>query len=157
MKKLKLYGAKGQGKFAIVDDDIYEKVSWYPWKLDSTGYPRAHLTRLHNIVLPGSTVSQQVDHINRDKLDNRRENLRLVDRSVNSTNREARTSSGEKHIMFRADRNLPYWVGIYIGGTSSKKTKYLGSYKTLEEAIIAREEGYKEYGISNLGREGRRI
>lgn len=155
MKKLKLYGKLGDGKYAIVDDDIYEKVSWYKWSLDSLGYPRAANIRLHSVIM-GSHMSEKlyVDHINRNKLDNRRENLRLVDASTNSFNKEHKTSaSGHRGVTVRSGRFKPFWVAVYLKG----KTIYVGSFRTLEEAIQARKEAEVKYGISTMERAGGRI
>lgn len=149
MKKLKLYGING-GEYALVDDDIYEKVSWYPWKLEKNGYPRAHTIRLHEVVM-GARPSDKyyVDHINRDKLDNRRENLRFVDASTSQFNRDTEVAkSGHRGVVVRANRLKPYWVAVYKHG----KTIYIGSYKTLDEAVIARKEAEITHGIPTVER-----
>lgn len=149
MKKLKLYGKNGGG-YALVDDDIYEKVSWYPWKVDGAGYPRAHKIRLHEIVMGEKPDGKQlIDHISRDKLDNRRSNLRFATLAENAYNRDSPLSkTGHRGIVRRDNRPTPYWVAIHV----DSKTKYIGSYKTLEEAIAARKNAEEEYDIPPLGR-----
>lgn len=79
----------------------YDKISKYKWtfRIDSNGDCRIRSTssELHgqdlSTWLLGGTNDIVVDHINRDTLDNRRENLRLVSRSTNSTNAKARIES----------------------------------------------------------------
>jgi len=73
----------------------------------------------------GEWPSNEIDHINRDKLDNRIENLRLANRMINMNNIE-KTPGQTKHsyIQFRNNR---YEV-VY-------KRKYIGSSKNLEKAI----------------------
>jgi len=64
-----------------------------------------------------------VDHINRDKKDNRASNLRWCSRTVNLQNREHETNTGEKNIICVYEVNMP---------------GYRKRCKTLAEAITAR-------------------
>lgn len=86
--------------------------------------------------------SQSIDHINGDKLDNRRSNLRLRDRpqqmrnsndGVRSTNK-----SGYRGVSYvkRRERFGKPWMA-YV--TVNYKTKNLGWYATVEEAAAARQ------------------
>lgn len=77
------------GMVAIVDDEFYEKLSRYNWYYDGK-YARCIIdgknTAMHHLVLkppPGL----QTDHINGNKLDNRKENLRNSTQSQNMANR----------------------------------------------------------------------
>jgi len=101
--------------FAIVDDDIYERAKDFKWYLDHHGYPnsngktRAKINRgwLHKFVLGSAPKPLVTDHINRNKLDNRRENLRFVNRRINNLN-----SSKKKWII----RHQNKWrVRFHIG------------------------------------------
>ena len=65
-----------------------------------------------------------VDHINNDKLDNRKENLRVVTYGQNRVN----TNVGELQGVYKSD----YGFKVYIG------TINLGTYKTYEEAVQVR-------------------
>lgn len=64
----------------------------------------------------------EIDHINRNREDNRIENLRLVDRNINSKNRQGKGYSKTKSGKYQAR--------III----NKRFVNLGSYKTPEEA-----------------------
>ena len=84
----------------------------------------------------------QVDHNNRNKLDNRLENLSWVNCRENQINKgiNNRNTSGIKGIRFRKDKNR--WVSwIYIKENKQKQK----SFKTKEEAITWRLEMEKKY------------
>lgn len=81
-----------------------------------------------------------VDHINRNKLDNRKCNLRLVTQKENCYNKnlDKRNKSGHKGIYVRNGRYMTYIQ-------HEKKLIYLGTYKNIEDAINARKEAEKMY------------
>ncbi len=99
-----------KGKFAIVDDDDYPKISKFKWSINSYGYAirnysySAKNIRYKYFKKTDNTIKNQkiiymhsqimtipcgmiCDHVNRNKLDNRKSNLRVVTASQNSTNR----------------------------------------------------------------------
>lgn len=71
------------------------------------------------------------DHINRNKLDNRKENLRIISHLENNLNTD-RIQKG-KGYCFRKDRNK--WMA-YIG--INYKLKTIGYFNTEKEAKEAR-------------------
>ena len=74
----------------------------------------------------------EVDHINRDRLDNRIKNLRLVTSTQNKWNMTA------KGCYYDTAR------GVYRAKiTTNGKTTYLGSHSSLEKATEAYEEARK--------------
>lgn len=68
--------------------------------IDRNGYAICGRRPLHRIILPGSSTSLHVDHINQNKLDNRRENLRYLTPTENCLNARQRKNnlSGVKGI-----------------------------------------------------------
>lgn len=82
--------AKGQNVY--IDPEDVEELSKYSWSIGIDGYAQAKIdgkmVRLHEFLLgkfrgPGLVI----DHINRDPLNNRKENLRIVSKRQNALNR----------------------------------------------------------------------
>ncbi len=84
-----LHGKYGFGQFCIVDSDVAELVLQYSWALDK-GYPVSRIngkkTLLHHLLVGKPQKGFVVDHINRNKLDARKENLRFATHAQNVRN-----------------------------------------------------------------------
>jgi hypothetical protein len=83
-----------------------------------------------------------IDHINRNKLDNRRKNLRVCTQKVNSHNSSLRSTntSGVSGVFF--DNRAKRWrAQIYYNG----KTKHIGIYDSFNDAVVARKKAEQEY------------
>lgn len=150
MKKIPL----SQGKVAIIDDSDYKLVasqgSWYfdgnyaaqrKWLKDEKRYESR---RMHRWLLK-TPAGMDTDHINGDKLDNRRCNLRICTRSVNKVNSATNissNSSGYKGVHLLKNK------GKYMAFLSAANTFLnLGEFTYLEDAIGARvgaEEAYSD-------------
>lgn len=100
----------------------------------------------------GSWPELHLDHINGDKQDNRIENLRQVTPAENARNQRlcSGNTSGHLGVDYRKDcPNRPWCAKIKV----DRKSIYLGSYATKEEAIAARKEAERKYGFhENHGR-----
>jgi len=132
MKVLKL----SRGKRALVDDDIYEIVGKWRWSYHHTGYAVRGKPQisLHRFIMKAQK-GQFVDHINRDKLDNRRQNLRIATTRQNQFN-----SLANDGIHWRGDREA-WIVRMNVNG----RKKYIGYYKTKAEAEEARKQASLRY------------
>jgi hypothetical protein len=107
-----------------------------------TGYVRLKLSKhqevfLHRMIaqrIYGDIEGRQIDHKNRVKLDNRRENLRIATHAQNLWNREPYLSntSGFKGV------SNPNVVGKFRAEIQySGKGRHLGCYETAVEAALA--------------------
>lgn len=114
---------------AIIDTEDISKVRYTKWKLSASGYamntPKykglsKHMSRA---VL---CVDDFVDHINHNKLDNRKCNLRVVTKSQNAMNSNNAGVSIKENGKFYA----------YI--KKNRKMLNLGTYVFIEEALYAR-------------------
>ena len=123
-----------RGKVALVDDEDFERVSAYKWCYMTAGYAARGrdwgMVYLHRFIL-NAPKGKHVDHVNGDKLDNRRSNLRTCTHLQNRQNSKhyASNTSGHKGVAF--DKTTGNWKAyINIDG----KTVHLGRFPTAESA-----------------------
>jgi len=139
-----------QGKVAIVDDDMYDELSQHKWHVMqvASGYyyaarktsGRNGTTYLHRVVA-GAARGEHVDHINGDRLDDRRANLRICTPSQNLRNSGPRNPvSGYKGI-YPTGKSGKWKAGI----TRNGEYQHLGVFPTLEEAARIYNEATLEY------------
>lgn len=102
---------------------------------------------LHKLIVHGKLMltikHEQVDHKNRDRLDNRRENLRICSMSQNMANVAARSGKKFKGVFDQSKyRKLKKPYRSYVAFVDAKnrgltKRKYIGYFATEEEAARA--------------------
>lgn len=160
-KKIELfdsYGALSIGDrkflFDIEDLQLAESRDWYS---DKDGYlvscyyfnAQRRFVRFHRIVM-GAKPQQIVDHINGNRADNRKSNLRCCSRAENGRNRRlsAINKSGITGVYFDNERHK--WAANII---FNSKRIFLGRFEKKEDAIKARIEKeidlYKEFSQTN--------
>lgn len=131
---------KAKGKFATVDEADFAEVSKYKWYLNNRGYPthafwidgKSKNISLHRFLL-GSKEGKVCDHINRDKLDNQRSNLRFVTNGENMWNRGNRNKkSGYFGVYWRKDSKK--WYARLI---KNRVEVYFEGFRTALEAAHA--------------------
>ena len=83
--------------------------------------------------IPNPLNLSDIDHINRIRTDNRLENLRWVSRSDNLINKTYTPSNTTERCIYK-DGNL-----FYVRIKRSGQFVYRASFKTLEEAVAARD------------------
>lgn len=126
-----------KGMFVLVDDDDYEYLNSFNWCVSSHGYAKAGINKktvyMHRMIM-GYPKGYQIDHINENKLDNRKENLRICTSSQNRRNISVRkdNTSGYKGVT-----KYLYGDGWVAKINNGYKTINLGIFATLEDAAIA--------------------
>jgi len=149
MKKINITGKRGYGLFSIVDDNDFENLEKYSWYLDSKGYAvrwsrgdrknRKHIY-LHRVI-NNTPKKLFTDHIDRNKLNNTRSNLRSVTHSQNCRNRKTENKSGYRGVDFKQNK----WRAVI---TINNKHKHIGYFNTKEEAHRAYLKEYKKCWLS---------
>lgn len=132
--------------WATVDGDNLKALARYRWSLRDGGYAKRSTFvggrggrsvgyLMHREVLGMGTTKDDpriVDHINGDRLDNRRANLRPCTRAENQQNRRGATrgsSSRFRGVSWRSD--MRKWVAY---GRLAGKTHRLGNFESEDEA-----------------------
>jgi hypothetical protein len=132
-----------KGKYALVDDADYVELVQYRWCYSGAYAQRRKNGKnvyMHREITGAKGRKQQVDHINGDRLDNRRENLRLCNQTQNNQNmHKSRSKSGFKGVIWIPDHRL--WRA-YIKANGF--TDFLGYFKTKEEAARAYDKAAKK-------------
>lgn len=103
---------------------------------------RYYLHRLAWFYIHGAWPTGEIDHINRDKLDNRIANLRDATHQVNNINKGlmANNTSGHSGVYYQK-RSKSFRAQIMI----NRKMISLGGFKTKEEAVKARLSAEEKY------------
>lgn len=134
---------------ALIDLDDVDKVKnikWHRSDLQRSTYycisNNSEWRRIHRLIMGVTDKDIVVDHINHNGLDNRKSNLRICTSGQNTCNclTSKNNKSGHKGVYWSKERKK-WCAQISI----NNKTKGLGRYDTIEEAIEAREKAAKEY------------
>ncbi len=129
-----------KGMETIVSDEDYEKLSKHNWYCNSHGYAVRQIKEkpgkqttisMHREIL-NVPKGIQVDHINRNPLDNQRCNLRLATRNQNMHNRvkQVNNTSGYKGVSWKKANQK--WQSLI---RFNHKNVYLGLFDTAEKAF----------------------
>ncbi len=154
MKYLKL--TNGRTK---VDDDMFDFLNQWSWNINHKyvirsvyiGNYTGITIYMHRLIM-NTPKGMDTDHINGDKLDNQRENLRIVNRSKNMMNTKSHKdskTSNYKGVSYSTRDKI--WKAQI---TYNYKHYYLGGFKTELEAArtydMKAKEIFGEYAVFNI-------
>lgn len=137
----------GTDKRMLCDKEDIDKLCEYCWEILDTGYARSNnqhkpRIRAHRLVLEAKE-GEIVDHINRNRLDNRKENLRIVSNRANCLHRELHKENKTGYAGVKKAKH-----GYTARGMKNGKSILIGKFDNLEDAIEARRKfEIEEYGI----------
>ena len=146
MKRIKLT----KNKIALVDDDDYSYLTTLgQWQFHTGGYAYIRIgpykdrksVYMHRVILKLQDRKIQVDHIDHNKLNNQKSNLRQVTNIQNQQNRnKTKGQSSYKGVWF--DRKSNKWIAqIKI----SNKRLTLGTFLNEKKAALAYNQAATKY------------
>jgi hypothetical protein len=145
---------KGENCEFEIDDEDFVKVALCKWYLDGTN--NGIIRNQYNISI-GRLILRydgplEVDHVDRNIRNNKKENLRLATRSQNMANTKSRRGK-YKGVWFWKERKC-YVAEITING----KKKHLGCFYYEKEAALAYNsaaiKAWGEYAFQNVVEDG---
>ena len=162
----------------LVDEDDIERVKTRNWYAATGGSyigtsvcvdGKKKVLYLHNFIMnkldfPGKGAKETVDHINRNGLDNRKSNLRIVSQSLQNVNQNKKKRTAQlpegiselpKHIWYIKPNGLHgdrFCIELKTEGITWKTTssKQVSIEEKLEQAKKKLEELYEEYPYLKL-------
>jgi len=142
LAKIIVHSKKYGEKIILIDKADFEQLKQYSWYVDKvknkfyatrSGYPGSPI-RMHRVIMGVSDPKIQVDHRDKNGLNNKRSNLRLCTNRQNSCNKIA--------IKNRTSKYLGVWFNKRKGSWKCEimkdgKKVYSRSFKTEDEAALA--------------------
>ncbi len=139
-------------KVSPQDAHLLREHTWHRHETGQKVYARSRingrLVYLHRLIL-NATSKQEIDHINGDGLDNRRENIRLASRCLNNLNRlgvcgvEKHGTKWRARIWFRGSR-------VELGSFAVKR-QALFAYQCAREQFIINQLIQSELDLESVG------
>lgn len=145
MSEIIVKGGKLGTFVAIVDKRDFKHLSRFCWYWHD-GYARRLVWKgsailMHREIL-GANGDELCDHINGNRMDNRRDNLRIATRTQNSQNQKIRSdnSSGYKGVSW-SSRNKKWMAQIQV----NKKKIHIGYFGLATDAANAYDSAAREH------------
>jgi len=139
----------------LIDKEDFLLVSEYTWNINPIkGYVQTKTREgregstaiyLHRLIMGAKIGDPQVDHKYRDRLDNRKQNLRFATWSENQLNKglPSNNTSGFRGVSETANH-------LFCAQLKIEDIRYRKHFKTFDEAKAQRLAWEKEYGVSPL-------
>lgn len=148
MVTIPLGGRRGRGKYCLVDDEFYF-LAEKRWCIKRNGKQTSisvvrrengKWVNISHVVIGKPGKGFCVDHIDRNPLNNQKDNLRVVSFSVNNSNKMPYGSSGFKGV-YKSDG------GMFLARTKiSGRHIHIGTFDNPISAAMAFDEFAEKYG-----------
>lgn len=133
------------------DLEDYDKIKNYYWYSNHDGYMCSSENKkeiiMHRLIIDENDPEMQVDHFNRNKKDNRKENLKSVTPQHNNWNRGMNQNNKSGVTGVRWNKEAQKWVAYIM-------RKHLGTFNSFEDAVKARKRAeqnyFGEYSYNNI-------
>ena len=110
MKHIKLT----KGKSTLIDDEDFEWLNQYKWYCSVKGYAARNVAqdgkkitmRMHQAIMGKQNDKLEIDHKNGNKLDNRRDNLRICSHAENSKNRKILDPISDRYFFIENPKKI---------------------------------------------------
>lgn len=141
-----------KGQVTLVDDGDYDWLTQWTWYCNYQGYAtrtyrnnkgKQVRVAMHRVIMD-TPVGLETDHIDFDRLNNQKHNLRIATHSENQRNKRRRVDNKSGYIGVSLDKKYGTWRAQAM---KDGKQISVGSYKTAKEAAVARDNYVKSsYG-----------
>ncbi len=140
--EIPLKNSKGEiVALCLIDESDHPKIAQFPWSLNRDGYASGGGFLLHRFLM-NPPENLQIDHINRNKLDNRKQNLRYATRFQNAQNHSKRKGSTSQYVgvsFAKSYSKRPWRVQVH--------REYFGSFESeLHAAYCYDKNARRMYG-----------
>lgn len=127
--------SKTTGRRVFIDDDDYDYLSKFTWYIHSRGYAQAlidgQMVLMHRLIMRPPN-NMHIDHIDHDKTNNQKYNLRVVTKGANAQNIPPKANNTSGYVGVAS--NGKYWQSsIYKDG----KRQFIGNFKNKDSAAVA--------------------
>lgn len=141
----------------LMDDENYDWLNEYNWYLDKDKYAITNVIinnkkttkKMHRLIMD-EPKNMQIDHIDNNKLNNQKHNLRIVNAQQNQMNRVSNKNSSSIYKGVSYAKRYKKWQSRII---FDRKTIFLGYFINEKDAAIAynkmAEKIFKEYALLN--------
>ncbi len=155
MKQIRLTNS---AQVALVDDEDYDRIGKFKWFLTTWGYASMTTNKpkqryMHQVVLE----ELKVDHRNGDRLDNRKNNLRVCTHQQNNQNKgkQKNNTSGFKGVSRTINSKINPWSARIQ--RPDRYYEYIGSFPSKIDAARAYDKAallyHGEFAHPNFPRE----
>ena len=133
------------------DLEDYDKIKDYYWSANTDGYMYStcddEYILMHRLIIDENNPEMQVDHFNRNRKDNRKENLKSLTPQHNNWNKGLQKNNESGVTGVRWNKEAQKWIAYIM-------RKHLGTFNSFEDAVKARKRAeqkyFGEYSYNNI-------